>query len=60
MRIRSLLLSATALFAGGCYTGVDVSGTGALSAGSDGISTTGDEGGTAGTGSDSDDPVPED
>ncbi|MGH1347049.1 MAG: DUF1592 domain-containing protein [Nannocystales bacterium] len=58
MQIRSLLLGAAALFASGCYTGVDVSGTGVPSGGSDSFTTTA---GGDGTGdSDSDDPVPDD
>ena len=60
MQIRSLLLGAAALLAGGCYTGVDVSGTGTPSGGSDSFTTTAGEGGTGDTASDSDDPVPDD
>jgi len=60
MQIRSLLLGAAALLAGGCYTGVDVSGTGAPSGGSDSFTTTAGEGGTGDTGTDSDDGVPDD
>lgn len=60
MQTRSLLLSAAALFASGCYTGSEVSGTGALSGASDGMTATAGEGGTDDAGSDSDDPVPGD
>lgn len=54
-------LSAAALLLAGCYTGTDVTASGAFSAGSDGIETGDETGGdTDGPGSDSDDPVPED
>ncbi len=58
MKIQTLALTAAALLAGGCYTGAEVSATGALSAGSDSLTTAGD-GGTDDDGSDSDGAVPD-